>query len=412
MIKKILFVISILGTLTNIYPVLSVYFGIKFSIVTFLFLLINISILLINFNGFKDLIKTKCFYTFFFFLLFVPLIIICFTKESDINFYLINIYYLSITLVSSILLQVKHRKLLRLILFSSLILNLMATILSMVAPELFLIFAEEFEKSIYTGGRGFGLFLQPNMLGHSALLIFVLSIFILRENKKLFFWSLTLSMITIILSGSRSSIIIFFSAVFVHHLTFLFKLKRPFFNYKKYFLGISFLIFSFFIFSDFKLNEVSFLKNLKDRVSSLSNTQTNSKDPSQLEREYKRVAYYDRITDKPFLGYGIGSQFTHKKKGLLKGAAHNTHLEILYQGGVIYYLFFIFFGIKLFWDSFKFGKHNESLHSYCLIIICVCFLLTFISSNVLQLRVLFVVLSPFLIPPKKFKLRINENFKS
>ena len=77
---------------------------------------------------------------------------------------------------------------------------------------------------------------------------------------------------------------------------------------------------------------------------------------------------------KPFLGYGIGSQFIHKKLGILKGSAHNTHLEILYQGGVLYYLFFILFGINLLHYSFKFRKHNESLHSYCLTIICVCFL--------------------------------------
>ena len=41
MIKKILFFISIFGALTNLYPLLSILLGLKFSVITFLFLFIN-----------------------------------------------------------------------------------------------------------------------------------------------------------------------------------------------------------------------------------------------------------------------------------------------------------------------------------------------------------------------------------
>ena len=137
-------------------------------------------------------------------------------------------------------------------------------------------------------------------------------------------------------------------------------------------------------------------------------TETFSKDPSQLEREYKRTAYYERIMKKPFLGYGIGTQFIHKKKGILKGAAHNTHLEIIYQGGILYYLFFIFFGINLLIHSIKLKKYNKFLWSYCLILICVCFLFSFITSNLLQLRVLFVAFGPMFIFNKTIKKKLIE----
>lgn len=408
MIKNSLFFISIFGTLTNLYPALATLSGFEFSEITLLFLLLNIIILFISYKEFKVLIKKKIYYNFFFFFLFIPLLISVVTKETNLNFLLINIYYLSITLTSSILFQAKYKNLLALILFSALIFNLVTAILSMVYPELFLIMAEAFDKSIYAGGRGFGLFLQPNMLGHSAVLIFVFSIYVFFNNRKLYSWVLSLSMVTIFLSGSRSSIIIFFTAIFVHYLIYLIKIKQKKFSYKKYSFFLLFLFFIFITFSGIKISEISFLKNLKDRMVSSLSTETFSKDPSQLEREYKRTAYYERIMKKPFLGYGIGTQFIHKKKGILKGAAHNTHLEIIYQGGILYYLFFIFFGINLLIHSIKLKKYNEFLWSYCLILICVCFLFSFITSNLLQLRVLFVAFGPMLIFNKTIQIKLNE----
>ncbi|MDB2442530.1 O-antigen ligase family protein [Flavobacteriales bacterium] len=397
MIKKFLFFISIFGALTNLYPLFSALLGLKFSVVTFLFLLVNILILVLNFKEFITLLKQKKTFNFLLFFFFIPLVLSVLTEDSNFNFIFANIYFLTITFVSAILLQYKYKKLLAFILLFSLVLNLVTTILSMYNPELFLKLADVFDKSIYAGGRGFGLFLQPNTLGHSAVLIFIFSASIFSENRILYFWTLFLSMTTIFLSGSRSSIFIFFIAIFVQYLINLSISRQIKFSYTKYFLFLICVIFSFFHFTDMRISEFGNLKNLKDRMITLLDTQNISKDPSQLEREYKREAYYDRIMKKPILGHGIGSQHSHKNTGLLSGSAHNTHIDIFYQGGILYYMFYIFFFMQLLYTSTKLKKLNESLWSFYLNVICISFLLSFITSSLFSLRVLFVVFGPMLI---------------
>ena len=128
MIKNSLFFISIFGTLTNLYPALAILSVFEFSEITLLFLLLNIIILFISYKEFKVLIKKKISYNFFLFFLFIPLLISLVTKETNLNFLLINIYYLSITLTSSILFQPKYKNLLAFILFSALIFNLVTAI--------------------------------------------------------------------------------------------------------------------------------------------------------------------------------------------------------------------------------------------------------------------------------------------
>ncbi len=395
MIKNFLLFLSIFAPLTNIYPALSILLGIKFSQSTLLFFVINILIILLNFRQFKVLIRKKLLISFLLFFLLSPFLISILTSENDFSYILINTYYLSLIFAGNLLMQERYKNLGILTLFSVLTFNLIATILSMIFPELFLIMAESFDKSVYVGGRGFGLFLQPNMLGHSAILIFLFSIFILRENKRLYFWALTISAITILLSGSRSSIAFIFIAIIIHNYTFS-VYKKKFFNYGKYFLFVLSFALTIILTFDIKIKNIDSVKSLTARFESII-TKSGKKDGSLLEREYKKEAYYERIQDSRILGYGIGSQFIHKNHGLLRGAAHNTHLEILYQGGILYYLFFLLFLIQLIYMLYKTKKRNRALWSYTLILISLFFLLSIVSSNLLQLRVLFVIFGPLFI---------------
>lgn len=396
MFNKFLIFISIFTPLTNLYPLLATISGVSFGAITFVFCIINFMILVINYNDLYQFIRKNLFYKFLFFLLIAPLIVICYTYEFNFSYIFLNMYFLSLVAVSAVLCKENHKYLLRLTIFAALLLNLTTSYLSISYPELFLIMAESFDKSIYAGGRAFGLFLQPNILGHSSLLILILSIFAFynRNDKKYFFVALSLSIFIIVLSGSRSTFLFMLIALFAHYLLVKSKSLKNYFSYEKYFFTL------LAVASLSVLNSPEILNSIEDNLSRLKTSfdvTEFSKDASQQERIYKREAYIERIEKAPIFGHGLGTQFSHKEEGKLKGSAHNVHVDIVYQGGIIFYLFAVVFFTYLFVSIFRLRKSNKLLWSYGSVLILIFFGLSFVSSSLMQLRVLYIVFGPLFI---------------
>ncbi len=189
-----------------------------------------------------------------------------------------------------------------------------------------------------------GIELQKNLLGHSSLMIFALSIyFIFESNNRFSKYSsvllLVFSALAIILSGSSTNLIGLLVVVLVILITYLDKYFRPI-GVRSLFtnLTIVMIILSSFILIAFSNEILAFIPELF------------GKDLSFTGRTVIWANVWSEIQKKFWFGYGFGSYWImgtsvidlfQASIGNRVNEAHNGFLEIWLQTGIIGFTIFI-----------------------------------------------------------------------
>ncbi len=238
----------------------------------------------------------------------------------------------------------------------------------------------------HSGSNRFARYLNT-LLPFSFILLFLLK---KTGNKALFISLLTISIIALILSGSRGGYIAFFIIVFVWAL-YLSQIRR--YNFKRVIVFLVLILFIFgalsWFYSPYGREKIS---NLSKQISTV-NLRTEAWGPA-----------LDAIKKRPFFGWGYGYRIyyldepyrdTPYKIAPPKGS-HNMFIKVLFhQGivGIIPYVSLIIFSAVIFWrEALKTSGIKSYILIACVSVIAGNFIFHAMLENTPRLHYLAVVL--------------------
>lgn len=225
--------------------------------------------------------------------------------------------------------------------------------LSLLWPSIFISMAEEADATLLYERRAFGFMLQPNQMAIVSLFLFLI---FRRETQRYlglfsgFFLATLLTVIPIVASGSRYSIVLFAVAFVAKRV--LSDVSRPFSRepIRKLVTTLPLILFIYFLtvilFDVLELNALREDGNLYDRLSALLSLNfSHSGDyegivSAQL-RESAQERYFHLIVQEPIFGYGLGAEREFFSMGRLYMAAHSSLLALALQFGVPFALLFV-----------------------------------------------------------------------
>ncbi len=189
-----------------------------------------------------------------------------------------------------------------------------------------------------------GIEIQKNLLGHTALMIFVLTLFFYQEalNRKAKIVNITLSLLAaglIFLSGSSTNII---ALALVLSITIIFYIDKVF---EPIGIGRTFSAFSIIFLSLLSISIFYFSKDFLSQITGFF-----GKDPSFTGRDLIWGYIWNEIQKKIYLGYGFGTYWIMGTSvidrfvftvGWKVNEAHSGYLEIMLQLGFIGFASFI-----------------------------------------------------------------------
>lgn len=205
--------------------------------------------------------------------------------------------------------------------------------------------------AVYTGqlsigsahlGRAFGFYLQPNRASYALLLQTVIVTMFLFSNRTLLRYSiLGITFGTILLTGSRGGLAVFFVVLSVILLQELVLGVRSKEGYRKsFFTGLS----SYFVFFVIAVTAFLVLQNVgifgqsgQTAVGRIVETIIGDDvffDSSVQARLHAQQAYLSGIASSPLIGHGLASTVFDQARGGLLRSSHNGFLEPAYQFGV------------------------------------------------------------------------------
>jgi O-antigen ligase len=392
-IYSFLIFVTILVTLTKTYVVFAHFLGVSVAIITGLFFLINLFILTNHIFLFKN---KKGLFILFQFLIIIPLFVSFINLNFSPSALLLQFFYFSQVGIGAVAV-LGYRNTISKAVSVAIIVNFIAALASMFSPESFMAMGEIISARYFYGGRAIGFFLQPNSLGLATAVIYILMVFLCDKNKQLKL--LPFVLITSILTGSRSAIIILMVLLLIKF-WFMFREKKLSFSriikpvFKFSFLIAALVIiflntnYSRVLFEDIRYNQLIsriefFLEFNSDKI---------QEDGSLADRaEYQR-SYLNNLNSFILKGNGIGTQQDARAQNILKGSAHQAFLDILFQGGLFYllsYLVVLFYILRIFIKNKKYDKYKAR---FALMVFAFMFIISFVSTGILNMRELYLTL--------------------
>lgn len=380
-------------TFTQSYVVLAFIISSSVAVITSLFFFGNILVVLIL----RDkLVKKNTFIIFGLFIIFIPYVV------SFLNMYilpsalLLQLFYMSQLLLGALAVTF-YRKEVVLAIIAAVFINLFAGLLSIAFPSFFIPLSEINDSRVFYGGRAIGFFLQPNMFGVSnVLLMIAASVFC---SKKSFHYLYPILLISVILSFSRSAIGLFIIASIIIVVRDFYwgdlkigKFIKPV-SRGGMVLGV---ILTLFMISPYRviLDDIETFQQVYSRIEFFVEFSGDrvSEDRSLMQRAYYQEKYIEQFPDILVIGKGIGYTREAIATGELAGNAHQIHLHVLYQGGLYYWLGFIFILFTIFYFFWKNRKKYPQKSYFALQIFIFMFVFSFFSSSLLHMRDLYLVI--------------------
>lgn len=325
------------------------------------------------------LLKSKILYkssiNLFALLIIAPILLNLIHADLDVNYIILSILLYLIYLLGKNVANLVSEKSLNIILKYCLIFNIFFGFLSFINPFYFEKYSELTSSLTFYSARAYGFYMQPNAFAMGVLFNYILYDFTTKKTSKLL---IIFTSLILLLAASRLALVLFTFYI----LYFLLKTK---------FLNIIKIIFLLSIVLTITLNYVNKNPEFKDilqRIESLSDVANQiNEDGSLNDRLTYQKKYIEKISEKPFLGYGIGSNIRMKEENKIYDVAHQTHLEYLLEGGIFYYLFFLsFLALNI---KFIIKKKLPSKIKY------ICFIIvfySFFSSTLMTERIIFISL--------------------
>lgn len=200
--------------------------------------------------------------------------------------------------------------------------------------------------------RIYGTFSHPNVFGGWLVFAIFFSLYFLKNSRKIFFVSIMICGLALILTFSRSGILALIIGLFIYSLM---NFKSFFRNFIKYFVFIfTLIVFFVWIFDLYPVLTERFL---------------NGDENSMSERSLYFSASEKMLIENPF-GVGTGN-FTHEMQNYLDlklmpwliQPVHNIFLlefnELGIQGGIMFFVLFIY----IFYFLFKKGNEKNNLEN-------------------------------------------------
>lgn len=403
-----LILLSFLFPLTFIHVLISFYFKIDINYLTLCSLLSSSCFVLLNSHYLKGITKIRLWTALLIFLLLTPILIACLTFQINFSKYLAQVSYFFLIGSTFIITKVRgYLTILKILLIVSVFINVISAILNLIYPSFFYYIAFYLQRTAETGERASGLFLQPNTLGLSLVLIFIISGFILKENISSYLGIAIL--IGVFLTGSRSGIISLFIILIIRMILN----KNYFKSFLKYYLPAAisavmiYYFFTSFVFTRMINNPYD---NFYTRVTKIfeSDLYDYRTDGSIQARTAYQQVYIDGIFKHPISGHGFKTQQNFLEEGKIWGSAHNVFLELLYLGGFLYLAVYIHLIFRLYTHNRYYKKFKRNLFSAGIQALVFLTFISFFSTMILENRLLYITFGLILSIPNLINSS-NEN---
>jgi len=321
-----IFGMILFAAMTQLYRLVPVVLSLdSLASVTFAITLLSVTYVLLNLRVVSRNIGNPFLWFFVVAMLVWPLATLLYAADYSVNSILFQLHYFALLLASAIFFRriSKHRY----IFIGAILATLVGVIASLLYPSAFFEMANLASARIDYFGRGFGLFLQPNLLAYN-LIILALLLGLSTERSKARFFTLgfTIVFAALFLSGSRGGVAtggVLLLSIFI--LDGMVKSKQF------YIAMISAVPASLVLL--FVLLGIDISPYI-DRIGSLFAGQWAEQGSVQLRTIYQE-RFLTAIIEKPILGYGLGSYAGLHERGVLLGAAHNQVLDTMLQFGLV-----------------------------------------------------------------------------
>ncbi|MDZ7719666.1 MAG: hypothetical protein U5K72_12685 [Balneolaceae bacterium] len=380
-------------TFVKMYVLFAYLLGTSVAVITSIFFLGNIAVI---YYGRRTLVKKKTFIIFGVFLVLVPYFF------SIINFFispsalLLQLFYLSQILVGAIAV-VRYKQQVKKAIIAAVILNLLVGIVSIVMPALFAPLSEINASRVTYGGRAIGFFLQPNTFGVANVVLMIAASVLC--SRKTFHYLYPLLFVTTAISFSRSAIGLFFITTFIllaySWLRGRWRLKhamKPMIRMGGV-VGIGIILFLASPYSVILDNLQSF-DQVYSRIEFFMNFNPDSiiEDASLEDRADFQRKYIEQLPQIFPVGKGLGSEWIAIDSGALEGKAHMTHLQLLYEGGVYYWISFIIVLCTFYYFFWKNKNSSQEKAYFASQILIFMIVFSLFSSSMLAMRELYLVM--------------------
>jgi O-antigen ligase len=323
-----------------------------------------------------------------------PFISMYATFNFDIRMVLLQLFYFTCFHIAYMAVLKYGIKFATLIVATSALITILSGVASVFSHHLFLPLTLLAESEQFYWGRAFGFYLQPNSFA-IAINIHFIALFFLSKNIKLTLYLYPLFLVSIILAGSRTNMV-GFAFISMFFLYYLLKYEHKKFIRVSSFYSIILVIFSLYAVPKF-FNSIDGddFRYLNERITYLSDFISGNmkegvtEDGSMVDRFEYQLVYLDRILEKPIFGHGFGIQYDMKEAGQIIDSAHNTFLEVLLQGGIVYGLILIGFCIIAIYYVFIFQNQKRLQMAYVSFVFFMFFYFLF-STTFLSERVVYV----------------------
>lgn len=403
MIDGLFFIVLVLNA-TGLFRFIAPQVGVEISTVSIYLLVIHFLYILLRVRYFNTIMNRADMIIWSLLLLALPLMSLFYApalvmRDIGLQVYYVSLFFAAIVYTLANGLPAMHR-----VLSVSIIISLIGMILSMTVPAYFESVANLAEVKSTFGGRSYGFFMQPNAAANALCFLFI-GWFALwkRKNGLLEVAIILILLITMFITGSRTGIV---AALLTIMLVLLPSWKRHAgrsgYALKMGLLSLCLLIGIIgargYISRHFMTNRDSDLIN---RVSmllrfKLSGTEGVLQDTSVQARISAQKVYLSLIKEKPLTGHGLGSETVYTSTGLIDRASHSQILDFALKYGVLYPIAFTWLTLRMWRNRNRVPIEKYFQTKSILQFVVVLLLLLMISDNLLENRVLFVVLGMFL----------------
>lgn len=334
------------------------------------------------------------------FLLVLPLGSLIYSLNPNFRDMALQILYVSLLVGSKTFFARKPTRSLRgPLLDGALITGYVGLVWSIIDPGAFDVIASltTIERRFYAG-RGFGLYLQPNVCAPSLTLLFFLWLFVCRRKGIYRVVMIGAYFMAIFLTGSRGGMIMSVFLVFSHA-----ALGGRMWNLPRFYgrvarlavfgsVGLALVIAMVFaLIPRLATGAVVTLDRIRGltKYRQLAQGDDSVKDRLAIQRDY-----LGRIAERPLLGYGMGSAPVMRERGLFLRSSHNAFLEYTFSYGFVGVFLLVLVLLMTWQDGFAVRGHFQ--HKPDLLFLGIAFLACMVSNTILGNRILYVVVGWFL----------------
>lgn len=346
MVDKIFFSILVLNA-TGLFAFIAPQFDVTIGAVSLVLLVLNICYLLIKLRYCIVVFRQSSMMGAWLFVLLIwPLLTALYAPSFDIRTIGLQLYYFTLFLGAVIYAIANGESAIRRLIIGSLALTLFGLVLNVMAPHYFEQVASLADAAIARQGRAFGFLLQPNQLAISILFLYtgLFAFGISKSNIWLQRAAMLLLMLAVLMTGSRTGIlgvVIVFFFFLLNDLNQ--KLSSVAFLVRS---GVSMLwVVALIVGMNHYLSQLGNIdsgrQDLVDRIEMILSFRLTDDDGIQddgsvRERRTAQAEYLSMLSERPFLGYGLGSGNYYQDLGRLYLSAHSSALASAFDFGGLY----------------------------------------------------------------------------